>query len=190
MDIQERLRRRIRKLRLHKGLTVTRLAADANLSSGTYCSFESGRRGLSVNSLYRVVKALGVDISEVWPHDRKLSKGATNVRAISTAEMNFFRLREIWLQSGAESAALLIETAANIRTYLSINLENRASSQLEQLICEDVLDPSWSVRHRTCKNKVLYLALKNAVLDEFLMTLVDFFLTVWDASIVIADEGT
>ena len=59
---QVKVGRRIRKLRNKKGFTIEKFAELADLSTSFVWEFETGKKGLSVKSIYFIAQVLGVSI--------------------------------------------------------------------------------------------------------------------------------
>lgn len=64
-NIRETISRRVRELRLQRGMSVEDLAQAAGVSVSYVYAIEAGTRGSRVEELYRVAKALGVGIGEL-----------------------------------------------------------------------------------------------------------------------------
>ncbi|HHY67723.1 MAG TPA: helix-turn-helix transcriptional regulator [Alicyclobacillus sp.] len=64
-NIRETISRRVRELRLQKGMSVEELARAAGVSASYVYAVEAGTRGSRGEELYRVAKALGVGIGEL-----------------------------------------------------------------------------------------------------------------------------
>lgn len=59
-DLSEDMGRRIRELRNEKGLTRERLAEKAEISTQFLADIESGNKGMSAATLYKLCKALNI----------------------------------------------------------------------------------------------------------------------------------
>ena len=57
----------IRRIRRKRGISVEALAAKAGLPMGSYSCLENGHYRLSLENVFRITQALGVDIMTVWP---------------------------------------------------------------------------------------------------------------------------
>lgn len=64
----------IRSLRIAKGYSQEGFAHNANLARGYYGEIERGERNVAVINLYRIAKALEVDIKELFPTSDKIAK--------------------------------------------------------------------------------------------------------------------
>jgi transcriptional regulator with XRE-family HTH domain len=62
----EHLGKAVAFLREAKGLKQQELAQKIGIKPGTLNQYESGRRGMSEDLLYRVAKALELDLLEIW----------------------------------------------------------------------------------------------------------------------------
>lgn len=66
MDIQKEFGKKIRELRLKKGLSQEALANEAELDRTYIPSIEKGKRNVSVLVAYKLSMALKVDICELF----------------------------------------------------------------------------------------------------------------------------
>lgn len=64
-DILYSIGERIRTLRNQKGLSQFQLNIDAELSKNQIGRLERGERNVKITTLYKIAKALQVDISEI-----------------------------------------------------------------------------------------------------------------------------
>jgi transcriptional regulator with XRE-family HTH domain len=64
-DIDARVRKRLRELRLQRGLTLEDVAARANIDISTLSRLESGKRRLALDHLPRLAEALSVSTDEL-----------------------------------------------------------------------------------------------------------------------------
>lgn len=58
--------RRIKELRQEAGMTQQRMAAMVGMSRGSYSDIERGTRGYSIDSLNKVIVALGLTYTEFF----------------------------------------------------------------------------------------------------------------------------
>ena len=63
--LTERIGKKIRALRKKKGLSQEQLAYESGLDYSYLNQIEAGKRNLSVKSVARIAKALGVKIEEI-----------------------------------------------------------------------------------------------------------------------------
>lgn len=66
MNIQEKFGKRVRDLRIKKGVSQEALAFKAGIDRTYMTSVENGRRNISIQNIEKIVKALGVSISEFF----------------------------------------------------------------------------------------------------------------------------
>ncbi len=64
-EIINNIGNKIRALRTKQGLSQFQLNVDADLSKNQIGRIERGERNVKITTLYKIVKALGVDISEI-----------------------------------------------------------------------------------------------------------------------------
>ena len=68
-QIQIKVGERIKKLREDKGISQQDLAAMCNFEKGNMSFIESGTRNLTLLSLYKISKSLGVEIKDLLDLD-------------------------------------------------------------------------------------------------------------------------
>lgn len=59
----------IRKIRAEKGFTQESLLLESGISRSHIAMIESGKRDITVNSLFKISRALGVNLSEIFEFD-------------------------------------------------------------------------------------------------------------------------
>jgi transcriptional regulator with XRE-family HTH domain len=64
-DVDARVRRRLRELRMQHGLTLEDVAARASIDISTLSRLESGKRRLALDHLPRLAEALSVSTDEL-----------------------------------------------------------------------------------------------------------------------------
>ena len=159
------LRRQIRRIREEKRLTVTEVARRAGIPISSYSSLETGAYCFTLASLHKVVSALNVDIAEIWPPFWKAKVHISFDRLKEVDQINWFRLREILLRSGADSLCLVQPLPSKVEFLAWINLSDKDRNLLHgAFLCKpDHLErDGWQLVSRTSRNSVLLLCLKNA----------------------------
>lgn len=171
MEIYEYLRRRIREMRLRKGLDGKALALAAGLPPSTYSSIETGKQRLTVDTLHRILVALNAEIVEVWP-----ARGAQTDASFTW--LNALRFREMWLHSGAQAACLLFQRGRALEVLASINV---SKEDLDRLRPEqaDSLDREWRWLRHSIGSSAVYLGLKDAQTIEVVEPLARLYLQIW-----------
>lgn len=66
MDIQKKIGKRVKELRLEKKLSQEALAIDANKERAYISHLESGKRNISIKNMEKIIDALGVSFSEFF----------------------------------------------------------------------------------------------------------------------------
>lgn len=59
----------IRKIRSEKGFTQESLSLGSGISRSHIAMIESGKRDITVNSLFKISRALGVNLAEIFEFD-------------------------------------------------------------------------------------------------------------------------
>ena len=65
--VNDRIRQRIREIRLHRQINLTALAGELRMPVSSYASMETGQCRISLDHLYRILGVLDTDINDVWP---------------------------------------------------------------------------------------------------------------------------
>jgi len=68
-SVNDFIRQRLRRLRLSKNVGVREIAELAGMPTSSYASMEDGAYRLNLESLFRGLAALNVDITAVWPSE-------------------------------------------------------------------------------------------------------------------------
>lgn len=71
MGIEKKIGKRIRQLRLSKALTQEQLAWDSDINRTYMNHIENGRKNISLTTLEKVVKGLGIDFYTFFKAFRK-----------------------------------------------------------------------------------------------------------------------
>ena len=66
MDVRVRLGRRIKQVRIDKGMSQKDLAYEADLDRSYIASVENGQRNISIVNIEKITKALGVSLSTLF----------------------------------------------------------------------------------------------------------------------------
>lgn len=66
MNIQEKFGKRVRDLRLKKGLSQEGLALQAGIDRTYMTSVENGRRNISIQNIEKIIRALNVSFGEFF----------------------------------------------------------------------------------------------------------------------------
>ena len=111
------VRKQIRKLRVLKGWTQRELAHAAGISASSLGCLETGFYRLNLDTLQKIIDALGVEISDVWPS----RNGSNHVECShppqrARDQVHFYRLAEVHSLTGSEASCLF---ASNLQPALS-----------------------------------------------------------------------
>ena len=72
MDIRQRIGWNVRRLRAERDLTQEEFANDSGFDRGYISGVERGVRNPSVLVLYRIAKALGVDVADLFDNAKAI----------------------------------------------------------------------------------------------------------------------
>ena len=59
----------IRKIRMNKGFTQESLSLESGVSRSHIAMIEAGKRDITVSSLFKISRALGINLSEIFKFD-------------------------------------------------------------------------------------------------------------------------
>ncbi len=174
--VNEFVRRRIRRLRLSKGIKLVELASRLSLPASSYASMETGQCRISLDHLYRIAGELGVDITDVWPYEASLDAVDNPVCLRRVQE---FRFNEIISLTGAEGGALFVSRSGGCE----IILHNRLSDfLLDRLILYVEAGRKYQPGlwfERSVGGGFLRLFLKSEECAPYIRQLIGFYMTVW-----------
>jgi len=135
--------------------------------------------------LQKVVAALKVDIAEIWPPSWNAEAGIALTGLKEVDRINWFRMREVYLRSNAESLCLVLSHSDSLRFLGWINLSDSERYALKNRLTSAssrLQEDGWQVFRRAGKSSVLTLCLKNAVVPHYLAGLIDCYLVLWQVS--------
>lgn len=66
MDIQKKIGKRVKELRLQKKLSQEELAIDANTERAYLSHLESGEKNISIKNLAKIIDALNISFAEFF----------------------------------------------------------------------------------------------------------------------------
>ena len=61
----------IRKMRINKAMTQESLSLESNISRSHIAMIETGKRDITVSALFKISRALGVDLKDIFEFDNK-----------------------------------------------------------------------------------------------------------------------
>ena len=68
-SFRKQLGQRIRAIRLERGLTQENLSLESNISRSHIAMIESGKRDITVSSIFRISRALNILLNEIFSFD-------------------------------------------------------------------------------------------------------------------------
>jgi len=102
--INDLVRKKLKQIRLAQGVRLRQAARRSGIPVSSYAQMESGYYRIHMDSLFRMLGALELDINDVWPVD---SVGVEAVdQAVYMQRIQAFRLNEICNWCDAEGACL------------------------------------------------------------------------------------
>jgi len=121
--VNDFVRQRLRRLRLSKNVGVREMADRAGIPTSSYASMEAGAYRLNLESLFRVLGALEVDITAVWPSEASGTR-AEDSEQLYLRQLQEFRLGEVIRRSQAEAATLFEVRGRTCRIVMDQNLSD------------------------------------------------------------------
>ena len=188
------VRKQIRKLRILKGWTQRELAHAAGISASSLGCLETGFYRLNLDTLQKIIYALGVTIEDVWPAcggNGRLEGQRPQHEAAN--QIHFFRLAEVHSLTGADASALFAcnlrlgsapehgeePAPPELRALYTIRLEETERWWLcRQLLQGTVATPWVAYIHRE-NDWALFLCLKNPAVEPWIEKLIRCYLSDW-----------
>lgn len=174
--VNDHIRRRIRQIRLLRGIKMTELATTLQTPLSSYASMEAGQCRINLDHLFRILGALDIDIDEVWP---SLNASASTDDSMYLHRVQEFRLNELISFSQAEGGAvfLLRDFRCHVlfRSQLSDSLIERLVLHLESGLQHK---PSTWLVYRAGSD-TLHLFLKADECPEYVARLAGKYLALW-----------
>ncbi|HLW78379.1 MAG TPA: helix-turn-helix transcriptional regulator [Terriglobia bacterium] len=191
------VRQQIRRLRLSKGLTQRELARVAGISPSSLGCLESGFYRLNVDTLHKILVALNVDVTDIWPSlKHRNTAGGELFLLPGTDEVSFFRLREVHLLASAHASSLYGITRqrdeaggesngtspADPRPLYTVNVDEDERRWLAQRLRDGALAAPWTKYSHCQGTRCLFLCLKGASIKPWLENLIEHYLPTWLAA--------
>lgn len=182
-EINDFLRQRIREIRITKKLAQKQVAERAGLPKSSYSSIETGAYRLTIATLYKILLAIGADISDIWP---PIWEGSYTVSDVTTLpevnRLNWFRLREIFVHSAAASVCLIFQKG-NLTEFLSwVNVTQDERKLLLEAILYERKAEGWEIITKKEGHFSIHLCLREPIIEDFLEKLAHVYLSLWLAA--------
>jgi transcriptional regulator with XRE-family HTH domain len=188
------VRKQIRKLRILKGWTQRELAYAAGISASSLGCLETGFYRLNLDTLQKIIQALGVEISDVWPsHD-----GSNRVEPIRPPQrgrdqIHFYRLAEVHSLTGAEASCLFASNLhpapgpkpgeeaphPELRALYTVRMGENERWWLSHQLSQGSVAPPWVAYAHRENNWALYLCLKSPSMEPWIEKLIRCYLSEW-----------
>ena len=175
--INDLVRKKLRQIRLAKGVRLRHAAKRARIPVSSYAQMESGYYRIHMDSLFRMLGALEVDINDVWPVD---SVGAEAIdQAVYMQRIQAFRLNEVCDWCDAEGACLFRlrkgVSSVLLRQGLSDFLVDRIAFYLE----DGLTYSSGLFLEQSYKGGQFFLFIKTEGCDNVAKKMANRYLTKW-----------
>lgn len=192
------VRLQIKRLRLSKGWTQRQLAQAAGISASSLGCLETGFYRFNLDTLQKIIHALGVEIVDVWPSSNRINSIEDRLPPRRPGDqIHFFRLGEVHSLAGAEAACIFTgacrpETSLAapeeaqqpaLRPLYTIHVEESEIWWLSQQLQEGKVTAPWAAYVRREGDQSLYLCLKNASIGPWLEELIHCYLSAWIAAL-------
>lgn len=179
--VNEYVRARLRRIRLDKGLKLVDAASQSGLAVSSYACMESGFYKINLDNLFRILGALGADISDVWPVETVAAEA--EISAAQQARVQAFRFSEVVSLSGAEGAALFRVQSGRCSVLFHQTLDDvlleRLALQVEA--GSPSVEGSWFEKERLGSLFVLFLKVKQC--PGYVGKLAEDYLTIWSQAL-------
>jgi DNA-binding XRE family transcriptional regulator len=153
-------------------MTQSKLGRAADIPASTIGSLEGGFYRMNVDLLHRIINALGVEITSVWP-------GGNHTLERTTA---FFRLKELHLLTAAEASCLILndkrEPHSSQRILFSIGSVDPAE-------LENSSSDVWTRFVKSGRAKQISVCLKHPNIEGWMIALIERYLPLWLATVEI-----
>lgn len=192
------VRKQIRKLRILKGWTQRELAHAAGISASSLGCLETGFYRLNLDTLQKIIDALGVEISEVWPSRDGLNHPPCSHPPRRTGDqVHFYRLAEVYSLTGAEASCLFAcnlhpapspepgEEAQQpeLRALYTVRLGENERWWLSRQLLQGSVAPPWVAYIHRENDWALFLCLKSPSMEPWIEKLIRCYLSEWITAI-------
>ncbi len=174
--VNERVRRRIRRIRLQRNIKMTVLAEKLRMPISSYASMETGQCRISLDHLYRILGALDTDIGEVWP---TMNPGAGCQSRLYLRRLQEFRLNELVSLSGAEGGAIFHLRESRCQVLFHENLSDFLIDRLAMYLESDLAYSAGTLLSRRDGGDSLHVFLKAQSCPQYVMRLAEKYLLLW-----------
>ena len=175
--INSMVRRKLKELRLRKGLKLREIAARAGIPLSSYACMEAGHYNLSLDHLFRILGVLEVDIAEVWPVETAAVDSISD--QLYLHRIQSFRLGEVITLSGAEGGALFTIRDGQSDVVMHQSLSDFLLDRL-LIYLEDGRDYShgiWFQREHRDTHFLFFL--KTSHCPDFVTSIVRRYMVIW-----------
>src|SRR5690606_34420509 len=186
-EIYHFIREQIRIARFERGLTQKEVAIRAGLVKSSYASIETGDSRPSIGTLYKILGALKLDISDVWPPVWEGS-GVGDSALPEFNVINTFRIRQIFSLSQAESICLIFQSRGLTEPIFSMYTEEEERDCLFEAISTNRSCPEWEVLSKRTNGASVHFCLKVDSLESYLLQLAAIYLALWLNTFMFIDE--
>lgn len=189
------VREQIRRLRLARGLTQRQLARAAGISPSSLGCLESGFYRLNLDTLQKILVALNVDITAIWPSVKDKNSADMDLSLLHEVDqVSFFRLREVHLLAAAGASAIFagdceengsngkVHRPRSLRALYTINIAEEERPELARRLAEGTLNSAWLRYSHQQGGRCLLLCLKNATMRPWIESLIERYLPAWLAT--------
>jgi transcriptional regulator with XRE-family HTH domain len=188
------VRQQIKRLRLAKGWTQHDLAKAAGIAASSLGCLETGFYRFNLDTLQKIIDALGVEIADVWPSTKRSNPVESN-RPLRRAvdPINFFRLSEVHSLTRAEASCIFASNGhtgltlkaaeqtpkPSLRALYTIHLDEDERSRLSRQILQGTVTAPWVAYFQRENGRSLFVCLKNPSLEAWVEELIERYLSAW-----------
>ena len=174
--VNERIRVRIRKIRLQNHITMTDLARKLRMPISSYASMETGQCRISLDHLYRILGALDTDIGEIWP---TVNTTAESQSRHYLCRLQEFRLNELISFSEAEGGGVFHVRGERCKVLFHENLSDFLIDRLAMYFESDLAYTAGTLLSRRDGDDSLHVFLKSENCPRYVVGLAQKYLALW-----------
>ena len=183
--INDFVRKRVRQFRIMRQLRQREVAHRAQLPVSSYACMECGFYEFRLDNLFKVLAALDLDISDVWPPESYLSghpevrKSGITYDLLYVKRLQDFRINELVMLAEAEGGALFSLEGDQCQLLLNSYLSETFLDRVRMYLPTDqpIADGLTYVKQNGQKSLVFFLKAKTCL--PHVKRLLEKYLVIW-----------
>ncbi|MBI4444325.1 MAG: helix-turn-helix transcriptional regulator [Acidobacteria bacterium] len=180
--MNEFIRRKLRAIRKEKKLSIRQVAVLSDIPESSYSCLELGYHRLTLSNLYKIVTALGVSVTDVWPYEiEQVRPAASTLPLVDPNTVSYFRFRELFTLTDARAGALVRREKKDSQILYAFNLKEAEKKALQSWQLAP-LSQGWRVYKKSAGDLEIYCCLKEAFMEDYLKKLLTIYMDLWLAT--------